>query len=213
MIDKAKCSEYYFPKCREFNDFLKTMKDFKYIDIKSQLYLIILFYLDIDDKYKTGIYNTIMNIQKILFYKKKELKDKCLLILNEKYILHNVIKDMVNEILKKKYENDAKSIYICDSVVIKEFDIFLEENNTNREKLKNYDKQKVLAIVIFFYSYLMITKYNWCFIYINENVDVIENLYGKNGNISNEYRIKKTFFNIDKNDADVFFLFFFLKNI
>ena len=211
LIDKAKCSEYYFPKCREFNDFLKTMKDFKYIDIKSQLYLIILFYLDIDDKYKTGIYNTIMNIQKILFYKKKELKDKCLLILNEKYILHNVIKDMVNEILKKKYENDAKSIYICDSVVIKEFDIFLEENNTNREKLKNYDKQKVLAIVIFFYSYLMITKYNWCFIYINENVDVIENLYGKNGNISTEYRIKKTFFNIDKNDADVFFLVFLFK--
>ena len=37
LIDKAKCSEYYFPKCREFNDFLKTMKDFKYIDIKSQL--------------------------------------------------------------------------------------------------------------------------------------------------------------------------------
>ena len=211
LIDKAKCSEYYFPKCREFNDFLKTMKDFKYIDIKSQLYLIILFYLDIDDKYKTGIYNTIMNIQKILFYKKKELKDKCLLILNEKYILHNVIKDMVNEILKKKYENDAKSIYICDSVVIKEFDIFLEENNTNREKLKNYDKQKVLAIVIFFYSYLMITKYNWCFIYINENVDVIENLYGKNGNISTEYRIKKTFFNIDKNDADVFFFVFLFK--
>ena len=211
LIDKAKCSEYYFPKCREFNDFLKTMKDFKYIDIKSQLYLIILFYLDIDDKYKTGIYNTIMNIQKILFYKKKELKDKCLLILNEKYILHNVIKDMVNEILKKKYENDAKSIYICDSVVIKEFDIFLEENNTNREKLKNYDKQKVLAIVIFFYSYLMITKYNWCFIYINENVDVIENLYGKNGNISTEYRIKKTFFNIDKNDTDVFFLVFLFK--
>ena len=67
LIDKAKCSEYYFPKCREFNDFLKTMKDFKYIDIKSQLYLIILFYLDIDDKYKNGIYNTIMNIQKILF--------------------------------------------------------------------------------------------------------------------------------------------------
>ena len=102
---------------------------------------------------------------------------------------------MVNEILKKKYENDAKSIYICDSVVIKEFDIFLEENK------------------IFFYSYLMITKYNWCFIYINENVDVIENLYGKNGNISTEYRIKKTFFNIDKNDADVFFWFSFLKNI
>ena len=112
MIDKAKCSEYYFPKCREFNDFLKTMKDFKYIDIKSQLYLIILFYLDIDDKYKTGIYNTIMNIQKILFYKKKELKDKCLLILNEKYILHNVIKDMVNEINTKMTQNQSTYVIV-----------------------------------------------------------------------------------------------------
>ena len=102
------------------------------------------------------------------------------------------------KIIVRPYNNDGSFIltptFLCNiptEVSLFEID-YAPNNNTNREKLKNYDKQKVLAIVIFFYSYLMITKYNWCFIYINENVDVIENLYGKNGNISTEYRIKKT---------------------
>ena len=117
-------NEHYFPKSEYFSSFFKNMNKFKYFDEKNQLYMIILFYLSLADYLNIPLYKYISYIQKILFYKKILRKNKCYAILQEKKILYSIIKDII-ELIKIKEKNDIKnSKYICDSIIIKDFDIF-----------------------------------------------------------------------------------------
>ena len=198
FIDESQPNDYYFPKSKYFSKFLKNMNKFKYLDIKIQLYMIILFYLNLADQLEISLYDYINYIQKLLFYKKIINEDKCFGILQEKNILYSIIKDIIKLCIKTNEKKDKKnSICICNSVTIKEFDYFLEMNNTNKATLKKLDEFKVLIIVVLFYGYLLILKYNWCFIFIDKQFDIDKYLY------KNNLEIEQNFLVVQENNNDI----------
>ena len=169
-------NEHYFPKSEYFSSFFKNMNKFKYFDEKNQLYMIILFYLSLADY---------------------------LNILQEKKILYSIIKDII-ELIKIKEKNDIKnSKYICDSIIIKDFDIFLEMNNINRATLNKLNETRLLIIIILFYGHLMITKYNWCFIFIDKNFDLDKYLYKDFGVNKENSEINQNFFDVQEKNHDI----------
>jgi len=198
FIDENKPNDYYFPKSKYFSKFLKNMNKFKYLDIKIQLYMIILFYLNLADQLEIPLYDYINYIQKLLFYEKIINEDKCFGILQEKNILYSIIKDIIKLSIKTKEKNDIKkSINICNSVTIKEFDDFLEKNNTNKATLNKLNESKVLIIITLFYGYLIILKYNWCFIFIDKQFDIDKHLY------KNSLEIDQKFLVVQEKNNDI----------
>ena len=127
-------NKYYFPDCKEFSDYFNhasytiatALHSISFFDVKTQLYLIILFYLNWSSiLQKPRVYIYIVDIQKILFYKLIRKGNKCFGILNEKQILLNSIKNIINGLITSKNdEKDDTPINIYNSIKIKEFDEF-----------------------------------------------------------------------------------------
>ena len=170
---KTTLSKNYNPTSKNFNCFLKNYdieKSFDNFDLKSKVYLIILFYFyeSISFNKYNEIYNYFCIIQ-TCFYKKIKEGDSEYVELYEKEKIQDFIKK-INLLFFKYKENNSINKKLYESTA-KEFKKYI-----NKLNIKIYDISQVslFLVIKLFYSQLIIKKNEWYLINIDKNNNVFD---------------------------------------
>ena len=156
--------------------------------------MIILFYINYAFRLGKDIYPYIIEIQRILFYTKKDIKNEYVKLEKKEklnYYIKNIVMLFLNikNISNKKEENIIETI---ENEKLKEkFNSFLKEYNTNLSTFQRKEEETILLIIVLFYSQLIIFQDNWYLIWIDEKYDV--NTYLCSTSCEN-FQVDSTFF-------------------